>query len=207
LTFDPERIKVSRSQMPIGMKTKKGQAISGGRKRPAQLRKLDKFIANANKRKDLDEWRRGRAVRGYIDGRTVISLAAELGVQRGAVNKWLQWYEAEGADGLRTSKPPGSAPRLTEEQLSKLGQIIEDGPVAVGYQSGVWTGPMIGDLIERMFGVRYHNHYVPRLLNHLGFSVQRPRKRLARADLEKQAYWLRTTFPAIKKKQRPAEGS
>jgi transcriptional regulator GlxA family with amidase domain len=69
---------------------------------------------------------------------------------------------------------------LTEEQLSKLGQIIEDGPVAVGYQSGVWTGPMIGDLIERMFGVRYHNHYVPRLLNHLGFSVQRPRKRLAR---------------------------
>jgi transposase len=207
LTFDPERIKVSRSQMPVGAKTKKGQAISAARKTPAQLRKLEAFIANADKRKDLDEWRRGRAVRGYIDGRTVISLAAELGVQRGAVNKWLQWYEAEGADGLRTSKPPGSAPRLTEQQLAQLAKIIEDGPVAYGYQSGVWTGPMIGDLIERLFGVRYHNHYVPRLLNRLGFSVQRPRKRLARADLEKQSYWLRTTFPAIKKKRKPVEAS
>jgi transposase len=31
-------------------------------------------------------------------------------------------------------------------------------------------------------GVRYHNHHIPRLLHQLGLSVQRPRKRLARAD-------------------------
>jgi transposase len=198
---------VCRSQMPIGTKTKKGQAISAARKTPAQLRKLDAFIADATNREDLAEWRRGRAVRGYIDGRTVISLAADLGVQRGAINKWLQWYEADGAEGLRTSKPPGSSPRLTEEQQAKLAQIIEDGPVAVGYQSGVWTGPMLGDLIERLFNVRYHNHYVPRLLNQMGFSVQRPRKRLARADAEAQAYWLRKPFPAIKKKRRPVAES
>jgi transposase len=59
---------------------------------------------------------------------------------------------------------------------------------------------MIADLMEQRFGVRYHNHHIPRLLHDLGFSVQRPRKRLARADAEKQAVWLRTTFPAIKKK-------
>jgi len=53
--------------------------------------------------------------------------------------------------------------------------------LAAGYPSGVWTGPMIGDLIERRFGVRYHKHNVPRLLHELRFSVQRPRKRLARA--------------------------
>jgi hypothetical protein len=35
--------------------------------------------------------------------------------------------------------------------------------------------------------------------------VQRPRKRLARADLAKQAAWLRTELPAIKKKPAPAE--
>jgi hypothetical protein len=80
--------------MPMGTKTKKRQAISAARKTPAQLRKLDAFLVDAKKRGDLAEWRRGRAVRRYIDGRTVISLAAELGVQRGAINKWLQWYEA-----------------------------------------------------------------------------------------------------------------
>jgi Winged helix-turn helix len=41
--------------------------------------------------------------------------------------------------------------------------------------SGVWTGPRIGDLIRKAFGVRYHNHHVRRLLHQLGFSVQRPR--------------------------------
>jgi len=188
----------------IAAKTKKGQAISAARKTAAQLRKLADFIADANKRKDLDEWRRGRAIRGYIDGRSVISLAAELGVQRGAINKWLQWYEAEGIAGLSTGKAPGRAPRLSDQQRAELAKTIEGGPVAAGYQSGVWTGPMIRDLIEQRFGVRYHKHHVPRLLNQMGFSVQRPRKRLARADVERQANWLRTTLPAIKKRPAPA---
>lgn len=185
-------------------RSKNGEAISTGRRTRKELRLLEEFISDANKRKDLAEWRRGRAVRGYIHGRSVISLADELGVQRGAINKWLQWFEAEGAEGLRTGTSPGPQPRLSAEQQARLAEIIETGPVAVGYQAGVWTGPMIGDLIERLFGVRYHNHHVPRLLNHMGFSVQRPRKRLARADLEAQAYWLRTTFPAIKKKRQHA---
>ena len=71
--------------------------------------------------------------------------------------------------------------------------------MAAGYQSGVWTGPMVGDLVERRFGVRYHKHNIPRLLHQLGFSLQRPRKRLARADLAAQATWVRKTLPAIKK--------
>ena len=51
----------------------------------------------------------------------------------------------------------------------------------------------------------YHNQHVPRLLHKLGFSVQRPRKRLARANSEAQDYWLRKRFPSIKKKPLPAE--
>lgn len=105
-----------------------------------------------------------------------------------------------GIDGLRTEKPPGPAPKLDAAQRDELGALIDAGPLAAGYQSGVWTGPMIGDLIEQRFNTRYHKHNVPRLLHDLGFSIQRPRKRLARADAEKQATWLRKTFPAIKKK-------
>jgi len=123
------------------------------------------------------------------------------------VNRWLQWYEALGVEGLVTAAPPGPAPKLTEEQRSELTALVEAGPLAAGYPSGVWTGPMIGDLIERRFGVRYHKHNVPRLLHELRFSVQRPRKRLARADAIAQATWWHDTFPAIKKKPSPAAGS
>lgn len=184
-----------------------GQAIRRSRRRGAQLKQLDDFIVEAQLKNDLGEWRRGRAVRAYIDGRKVTAIAAECGVTRGSVNRWLQWYDADHVEGLRTSIAEGPAPKLTDEQREALGIIIELGPMQAGYQSGVWTGPMIGDLIEERFGVRYHNHHIPRLLHQLRFSVQRPRKRLARADLARQATWLRETLPRIKKKPASAAAS
>lgn len=177
-----------------------GQAIRRSRRRGVQLKQLDDFILEAQLKNDLGEWRRGRAVRAYIDGRKVTAIAGECGVTRGSVNRWLQWYDADHIEGLRTRIAEGPAPKLTAEQREALTIIIELGPMQAGYQSGVWTGPMIGDLIEERFGVRYHNHHVPRLLHQLKFSVQRPRKRLARADLARQATWLRDSLPAIKKK-------
>ena len=184
-------------------RSKTGEAIGPLGRTPAALRKLKKFVADAERRGDLLEWQRGRAILGYLDGHRVIELAKQLGKTRGALNRWLQWYDANGVDGLKTNYAPGPVPKLSPEQRQELSRLIEEGPLAAGYETGVWTGPMIGDLIEDKFGVRYHNHHVPRLLNQLGFSVQRPRKRLARADLDAQAYWLKTRFPEIKKKPRP----
>jgi transposase len=203
LTNDPEGIKVRRSPRRVIMaRSKKGEAISARGRSPSALKKLRRFIRQRVRDKRLDEWRRGRAVLGYIEGRRVVDLATELDVTRGSVNRWLQWYEAMGVEGLITAKPPGGVPKMTDEQREELVALVEAGPLAAGYQSGVWTGPMIGDLIERRFGVRYHKHNVPRLLHELRFSVQRPRKRLARADALKQATWWNETFPAIKKSPR-----
>jgi transposase len=188
-------------------RSKNGEAI-GARGRSASARRtLRKFIRACEKRGDLDEWRRGKAVLGYILGQRVVELAAQAEVTRGSINRWLQWYETLGIDGLKTGAPPGPSPKLNEAQREELTALVEAGPIEAGYQSGVWTGPMVGDLIERRFGVRYHKHNVPRLLHELGFSLQRPRKRLARADLAAQANWLRKDLPAIKKKRTLAAAS
>lgn len=188
----------------IKTRSKTGEAISLGRRTATARKHLRRFIKAAADRSDLAAWRRGRAILGYIEGRRVIELAAELDVTRGAINRWLQWYEACGVQGLLTCKAPGAAPKLDETQLAELAAKIEAGPQSAGYGIGVWTGPMIADWIETRFGVRYHTHYVPSLLNSMGFSVQRPRKRLAHADAQAQAHWLREKFPAIKKKPQPA---
>ena len=188
-------------------RTRTGEAISARGRSASARKKLRRFIRRSLREGDLACWRRGRAVLGYIEGRRFVDLAAEGDVTRGSVNRWLQWYEAAGIEGLLTETAPGPSPKLTEGQREALGELIDAGPQAAGYTAGIWTGPMIGDLIEQRFGVRYHNHHVPRLLHELGFSVQRPRKRLARADVEKQATWLRETFPAIKKKPARAEDS
>jgi len=188
-------------------RSKNGEAIGARGRSPSALKKLRRFIRTRAQEGNLDEWRRGRAILGYIEGRRVVDLAAELDVTRGSVNRWLQWYEAMGIEGLLTATAPGPSRKLVEAQRCELTALIEAGSLAAGYASGVWTGPMIGDLIESRFGVRYHKHNVPRLLHELGFSVQRPRKRLARADVAAQATWFRKTFPAIKKKPSHAADS
>lgn len=184
-----------------------GSAISRDHRNRTSRRQLGRFIKERLKAKDLDAWRRGRAVLGYIEGRRVVDLAAEADVSRGSVNRWLQRYERSGIDGLLTRLRPGPERRLSDVQRTELVTFIEAGPQEAGYTSGVWTGPMIGDLIASRYGVRYHNHHVPRLLHELGFSVQRPRKRLAKADADAQARWLRKTLPTIKKKREPAKAS
>lgn len=186
-------------------RSKNWQAISQGRRTPEELRKLRRLFWDARKDGDLVTWRRAKAVMGYLAKKSVISLSGELDVTRGSINRWLQWFEAEGTEGLLPRKAPGSAPRLNDERRAELAALIDAGPQASGFTSGMWTGPMVGDLIRKRFGVSFHNHSVPRLLNEMGFSVQRPRKRLARADAEKQALWLKERLPALKKKPTRAE--
>jgi putative transposase len=181
-------------------RARNGEAIPDSRKTPAEVRKLRELLKVAEREGDLAVWRRARCVLGYIGGKSVIRLSVEVDVTRGSINRWLQWYRARGADGLRTRTAPGASPKLNAEQREELVRAVEAGPQAAGFTSGMWTGPMIGDWIKKRFGVRYHNHHVPYLLHQLGFSVQRPRKRLARADADAQAHWLRVRLPAIKKK-------
>ena len=63
-----------------------------------------------------------------------------------------------------------------------MADLVDSGPVAYGFLSGVWTSPMVARVMEEEFGVRYHAGYVCRLLHDLGFSVQRPKRLLVRAD-------------------------
>lgn len=184
----------------------RGTAICAERRTRSERGRLRVLLRRSEELGDLKSWRRAKAVLGYLRGERVIELAGQLEVTRGSINRWLQWFNAEGTDGLRPRKAPGPAPRLNESQLAELAATIEAGPMAAGYTSGVWTGPMIGQWIHRTYGIKYHNHHIPRLLHRLGFSVQRPRKRLAKADLERQEYWIRHKFPAIKKKRLHAAG-
>lgn len=185
-------------------RSKTGEAIRAERKTAAEQRKLVQLRSEAKRAGDLDLWRRAKAVLGYIRGRSVIQMSDELDVTRGAINRWLQWFNAEGVDGLRPRPRSGRPPRLREAQCNELKELILAGPQAAGFSTGIWTGPMVRQVIEKKFGIRFHNHYVPVLLHKLGFSVQRPRKRLASADAAAQDYWVRVTFPRIKKKRRPA---
>jgi transposase len=143
--------------------------------------------------------KRLRAVVLNSEGRTSGELADILQAPRSKISEWLQRYQSEGVDGLLEGDRPGRPAELSEEQQQKLADILDSGPVAYGLDTGLWTSPRIAWLIAEEFGVRYHPGHVRKRLHAWGFSVQRPRRVLARADAAAQDRWHRRTYPSLKK--------
>lgn len=130
-------------------------------------------------------------------------IAHLLRAPRSKVSFWLKQYEEQGVDGLmeghRTGRPCG----LSEKQETRLTDIIESGPTAYDFLGGVWTSPMITRVIKEEFDLAYHPGHVRKILYRLGFSVQRPKRQLAKADPDLLTRWRRYKYPLIKKKRAP----
>jgi putative transposase len=163
-------------------------------------RRLVREQRDALSKNELRRWRRATAVLHCLDGFNTVQIAEKLGVTNSAVCKWLAAYVQRGFDGIRPRVSAGPKMRLSPQQLEELGHAIDAGPQAAGFPSGIWTALMITEFIRERFGVAYNWKYVPELLHRIGFSVQRPRKRLSRANLEAQDYWIRVRLPEIKKR-------
>lgn len=135
------------------------------------------------------------------DGKTSGEIASLLQSPRSSVSEWLKKYEDHGYTGLLEGHRPGRPCELSEDHKIDLADIIDSGPVAYGFPGGVWTSPMITKIIQEEFGLEYHPGHVRKILSQIGFSVQRPKRLLAKADPKAQSRWKRYTYPNIKKKR------
>src|SRR2546428_8232982 len=66
----------------------------------------------------------------------------------------------------------GRPSKLRPTQKRTLEQQLRKGALAAGFPTDRWTLERIAALIEQEFGVRYHPHYLSRLLRQLGFTPQ-----------------------------------
>ena len=153
---------------------------------PATHRRLIRLSKEAERDGAYRVAKRLQAVVLNAEGRTSGELANILKAPRSKVSAWLSNYQTYGLQGLLEGYRSGRPAALSAPQQTQLGDILDRGPVAYGLDSGVWTSPMIAWVIEEEFGVRYHPGHVRKLLHRLDFSVQRPRRVLARADAEQQ---------------------
>jgi len=126
-------------------------------------------------------------------------IATLLQAPRSKVSLWLAQYEECGWESLLEGHRSGRPRELNAQERQDLCAILDSGPVAYGFVSGVWTSPMIARVIQEEYEVSYHPGHVRKLLQELGFSVQRPRKGLAKADPVEQDRWQRYTYPRLKK--------
>ena len=152
------------------------------------------------KRMDEAVRRRVRAGRMLLAGKTPAEAAHAVGVARQTAYTWKAILDEGGIDALRAMPAPGRPARLDEVQLQALGRVLVQRPTAHGFGTELWTLKRVGVLIERLYGVKFGQTQIWRILGGLGFSVQKPERRAIERDEDAVQTWKRKTWPALKKK-------
>lgn len=173
---------------------------------PSTLKRLVRLSKEAEQDGSYRVAKRLQAVVMNAEGYSSGEIARILKAPRSKASEWLRAYEERGVEGLLEGHRSGRPSVLDDKQLRKLGDILDGGPAAYGLDTGIWTSPMISWVIEEEFGVQYHPGHVRKILHEIGFSVQRPKRVLARADAAERDRWQRYTYPTIKKKRGPKTG-
>jgi len=160
----------------------------------------------AQRHRDQLEARRLRAAELFAAGVRQAEVARQLGVSAQAVSVWHRCLKASGTDGLRSRGPGGPAPRLSDQQLAEVEQVLLKVATANGFVGELWTLERIAVVIERLTGVRHHPAHVWALLRHrLGWTVQRPARRAAERDQDAIDRWVKQDWPRIKQTPNGAE--
>jgi len=119
------------------------------------------------------------------------------GLSLSCLYAWQQALLLRGMDSLVYGHSGGRPPQLTPQQKKRLGELIEAGPLVVGFETAWWHSVLIRVLIWREFGVLYNRHYVCTLLHNLGFSFQKARLVSDHLDAAQRLTWLQAKWPAI----------
>jgi transposase len=148
----------------------------------------------------MDDAARRRVIAGrlMLAGRTPAEAAKAVGVARQTAYTWKARLDEGGIDALR-AMAPGRPAQLDDAQLDALGSALLQGAIAHGFGTELWTLKRVRALIERLYGVRFSEVHVWRLLGAMGFSSQKPERRAIERDDLAVLEWKRKTWPALKK--------
>ena len=124
-------------------------------------------------------------------------IAQRLAVCLTTVYQWLAGFLRRGFASLSYGKSPGRKAKLDQDQRRHLASLIEAGPQACGFESAIWSGTLLAQLIERQWHLKFHPRYLPALLHQLGFTYQKARFVSDHLDQERRAAWLEQEWPAI----------
>jgi transposase len=151
--------------------------------------------------KDLER-RRKRGMRLLAEGLWPAEVARRVGVTRQSVLRWTKLKQQGGVEALKRPERFGRPPKLNEAQRAELIRSLKGGALAAGFASELWTLPRIASLIKERFGVELSQPSVWRMLQQLGWSVQRPTGRARQRDEAAISTWKEKRWPTVKKSLR-----
>ncbi|MCD9461318.1 IS630 family transposase, partial [Marinibactrum halimedae] len=123
-----------------------------------------------------------------------------LGFNRSQIYRWLALYREGGYEALKKSVAKGREPKLSDQQLQKLHDIITSkNPTQLNFEFALWTRAMVRELIQDEFQVKLSDVSVGRLLRKLGLSPQRPLRKACQQNPDRVEEWKTIAYPEIQK--------
>src|SRR4051812_20146415 len=98
---------------------------------------------------DWKELRRRRALALKHDGWKQQAIAEALGVTKGAVSQWMNAVRERGDEALCAHPHTGALARLSEEQRSRIPELLSHGAEAYGFRGQLWTCARVAQVITK----------------------------------------------------------
>jgi len=151
---------------------------------PAEVERLETCFRSADDRKLRD---RLQIVLMAHRGRPHQDIAADLGVHRKTVTRWLNAYCDGGLAALRPKTAPGKPGHLPACLADDLRRWVIDWPVKQGLDRANWTHEELADHLRKTRGLQTSRSAVQRFCAKIGIRLYRPTYRYLRGDPTKQA--------------------
>lgn len=134
-----------------------------------------------------------------LQGKKLAEVADACEVSMSSVKRWKQAIREGGLDALSVRDSQGRTAKLDDAQKEELVDILLAGPVKAGYRNDLWTCARVAEVIERQFGIKYHQSHVWKILRGLGFSCQKPEQHAREQDDDEVHHWRRYKWPVLKR--------
>jgi transposase len=120
-------------------------------------------------------------------GRAHQDIAADLGIHRIGVTRWLNAYCQGGLGALAPRKPKGKAASIPEGLADEIKAWVIGGPVSCGLDRANWTHEELAGHLFKTHGVKTSRSAVQRFCAKIDIRPYRPTYRYLRGDPAKQA--------------------
>jgi transposase len=135
----------------------------------------------------------------------VLGLSPELiaeayNFNRACIYRWLRQYDKGGYEALESRMPPGAKPLISDEMDEWLRHtVLTCTPVKFGYDTNLWTGTVLAELLKQEFGVTVSDSTVRLHLKALGLTCQKPEYQDVQRDEQEIEHFLNDKFPRIQR--------
>jgi transposase len=156
-----------------------------------QIKFIREFIKA--KKASAEELARAQAILMYARGEIFDSIKELTGLGRSALFKWKKRFVDLGILGLLDKKKKGPKPLLTKNQILEITKMLcSETPRAYGYSTDFWSTPVLAELIEQRYNVRYKSKrpmYV--LFQESKFTYHKPGQKYHKRNQEEIDQWIK----------------